>query len=208
MSVTTSQWTQKSRAAGATKIQRSEVSSRLHCGREVRGRTHWRPAHPCSDCPATTGTGNWSISWHSDSATVSSADWGRRLSVAFASRCRYSVALRSSSRARAQCLHNLSGGTGVLTLLEAQVVGAADTGERRHLFAAQTRHTASHTSNQPDVFGTEPFAPRTRGSHSSALASLPPTDLKAVPANITINGGPPDASQVGMRNACARSWWP
>ena len=59
-----------------------------------------------------------------------------------------------------ECLHNLSGGTGVLTLLEAQVVGAADAGERRHLFAAQTHHTASHTSNQPDVFGTELFAPR------------------------------------------------
>jgi hypothetical protein len=61
-----------------------------------------------------------------------------------------------------ECLHNLSGGMDVLTLLEAQVVGAADACEGRDLFAAKTRHTAAHTSNQPDVFGTELFAPRTQ----------------------------------------------
>jgi hypothetical protein len=56
---------------------------------------------------------------------------------------------------------DLSGWMDVAALLEAQIVGGADPGQRRHLLATQTPNAASRASNEPDVFGTELLAPRT-----------------------------------------------
>jgi hypothetical protein len=50
---------------------------------------------------------------------------------------------------------------GVMALLEAQVVGRADAGQRRHLLTTQTRHAPTRASSQPDVVGTKLLAPRT-----------------------------------------------
>jgi hypothetical protein len=56
-------------------------------------------------------------------------------------------------------LHNLSRWMGVTALLEAQVVGGADSGQQRHLFATQTSDAATRPSNQADIGGTELLAP-------------------------------------------------
>ena len=70
-------------------------------GARMRGRTHWRPANPGSDCRQRQVL----VTDRSARTTIPPRCLQRTeaddLSVAFASRCRYSVALRSSSRARA-----------------------------------------------------------------------------------------------------------
>ena len=85
---------------------------------------------------------------------------------------------------------DLGGRMLVAALLESQVVVGADARQYRQLLAAQTRNASARTRYQPDMFGTNLFAPRTKvftegvafhRHHMSLKLSLPIPGLVRLP---------------------------
>ena len=77
---------------------------------------------------------------------------------------------------------NLGGRMLVAALLQPQVIVGADARQHRQLLAPQTRNASARTRSQPDIFGTNLFAPRTKvvtegvafhRHHMSVKLSLP-----------------------------------
>ena len=126
-------------------------------------------------------------------------DFGK---IALRRSCQVVKILRGSgveAKSPRKCAHYLSGRAGGTALLESQVVSRADARQRCQLLATQSRNTSSLSCRQPDVFGKQTLAPRSKVltkraglvCHASIVRLSPPI---------------PPLIGNGCRSVCRNSW--
>ena len=160
-SVASSQSTKNSRAADPRDASaKSSVPARIRA--TARRRSNWRPGHigicwPLSPASKTDRSVHLSRRRRPPDPTAPCA---RSSSPAHTDLRPFDVQLQSPRKR----VKNLSGRILVAALLQPQVIVGADTRQHRQLLAPQAPNTSPRTRNQPDIFGTDLFPPRTKVS--------------------------------------------